>query len=79
MTVRELSDELQMSSRALYYLIEKDEIPHVRIGRSIRIYRPSLDKWRREQEKTSSKKGPSTPTKALAHDPEGSTVGSILD
>ena len=39
--------------RTGYYLLEKGDIPHVRVGRSIRVYRPTLEEWRREQEEVS--------------------------
>ena len=58
LTVAELCEELSISLRNAYYRLSINEIPHVRVGRSIRIYRDTLDEWRREQEEESKRKGP---------------------
>jgi excisionase family DNA binding protein len=50
LTVAELRDELGVSTATTYALVARGSIPHVRVGRSIRIYRDTLDAWRREQE-----------------------------
>jgi excisionase family DNA binding protein len=59
LTVAEPSEELGISLRTAYYLISKDDIPHVRVGRSIRVYRDTLEEWRLQQEEVSKKKAPS--------------------
>ena len=53
--VAELCEELRITPRTAYLLLSKGEMPHVRVGRSIRIYRDALDEWRREQERASKK------------------------
>ncbi len=55
LTVAKLCEELGISLRTGYYLLEKGDIPHLRVGRSIRVYRPTLEEWRREQEEVSKK------------------------
>ncbi len=55
LTVAELRDELGVSTPTAYSLIERGSIPHVRVGRSIRVHRDTLDTWRREQEEASVK------------------------
>ncbi len=77
LTVTELSEELGISSRTAYYLIAKGEIPHVRVGRSIRIYRDTLEEWRRGQEEASKKKGP-VPAQVEAFDPSEGSTHAIL-
>ena len=73
----ELSEELGISLRTAYYLISKGEIPHVRVGRSIRVYRDTLEEWRREQEDASEKKGPA-PGKVEAFDPSKGSNRAIV-
>ncbi len=75
----ELSEDLGISLRTAYYLISKDDIPHVRVGRSIRIYRDTLEEWRREQEEeeASKRKGP-LPPKVEAFDPSKGSTRAIL-
>jgi excisionase family DNA binding protein len=55
LTVAELRDELQVSAATAYAFVARGSIPHVRVGRSIRVHRDTLDAWRREQEETSGK------------------------
>lgn len=77
LTVAELSEELSISSRTAYYLISTGDIPHVRVGRSIRVYRATLEEWRREQEEVSKKKAPS-PEKVEASDPSKGSTHAIV-
>lgn len=44
-TVTETAQALGIGRTVAYDLIRRGEIPHVRIGRSIRIPRASLDAW----------------------------------
>lgn len=77
LTVAELSDELGISLRTAYHLISKGDIPHVRVGRSIRVYLDTLEKWRLEQEEVSKKKAPS-PLKVEASDPQKGSNHAIV-
>lgn len=45
LTVTEAAQALGIGRTVAYDLIRRGEIPHVRIGRSIRIPRASLDSW----------------------------------
>lgn len=45
LTVTEAASALGIGRTVAYDLIRRGEIPHVRIGRSIRIPRASLDSW----------------------------------
>lgn len=44
-TVTETADALGIGRTVAYDLIRRGELPHIRIGRSIRIPRASLDAW----------------------------------
>lgn len=77
LAVAEISEELEISLRTGYYLVSKNEIPHVRVGRSIRIYRETFEKWRREQEESSKKKAP-PPEKVEASDPSKGSNHAIV-
>jgi len=53
MTVPEVAEYLKMSKSKLYLLIQRRQIPHVRIGRNVRIRERDLQDWIEEQaEKT---------------------------
>jgi excisionase family DNA binding protein len=45
MTVPEVAQYLKMSKSKLYYLIQRRQIPHVKIGRNVRIKDSDLAKW----------------------------------
>lgn len=45
MTVPEVANYLKISKSKLYYLIQRKEIPHVKIGRNVRIRESDLTKW----------------------------------
>lgn len=45
LTVAEVADELRVSTMTVYRLIQRDELPALRIGRSYRIERDDLDAY----------------------------------
>lgn len=45
LTVREVSDLLRTSRSTLLRLVRLNQIPHVRVLRSIRFHRPTLEAW----------------------------------
>jgi excisionase family DNA binding protein len=45
LTVPEVARYLKMSRAKVYYLIQKKRIPHVRIGRNVRVRESDLVKW----------------------------------
>jgi len=45
LTVKELSAYLKRSPSATYELIHTGEIPHLRIGRAIRVPKSEVEKW----------------------------------
>ena len=44
-TVPEVAEYLKMSKSKVYYLIQRREIPHIKIGRNVRIRQEDLLKW----------------------------------
>jgi excisionase family DNA binding protein len=44
-TVPEVAEYLKISKAKIYYLVQREEIPHVRIGRNVRIRETDLKKW----------------------------------
>jgi excisionase family DNA binding protein len=45
MTVKEVALYLKLKPLAVYRKVAKDEIPHLRAGRSIRFNRDKIDHW----------------------------------
>jgi excisionase family DNA binding protein len=45
LTVPEVATYLQMSKSKVYYLIQRKEMPHIKIGRNVRIRQSDLEKW----------------------------------
>jgi len=45
LTVPQVAKRLQLGSNVVYQLIHARTLPSVRIGRSIRISRPVLERW----------------------------------
>lgn len=50
MTVPEVAKYLKMSKSKLYYLIQTRKIPHVKIGRNVRIRGSDLMNWLERQQ-----------------------------
>lgn len=44
-TVPEVAEYLKMSKSKVYYLIQRREIPYIKIGRNVRIRQEDLLKW----------------------------------
>ena len=45
MTVPEVARHLKISKSKIYYLVSKKEIPHLKIGRNVRIRQADLQIW----------------------------------
>ncbi len=45
MTVPEVARYLKMSKSKLYYLVQRKQIPHIKIGRNVRIRESDLNRW----------------------------------
>ncbi len=48
-TVRELAAYLKISKAQIYSMVSRNEIPHLKIGRVIRIRQKDLDQWMEER------------------------------
>ena len=44
-TVPEVAAYLKISKAKIYYLVQREAIPHIRIGRNVRIRETDLKKW----------------------------------
>ena len=44
-TVPEVAAYLKISKAKLYYLIARKEMPHIRLGRNVRIRESDLNRW----------------------------------
>ena len=45
LTIPEVARYLKISKSKIYYLVQRREIPHVKIGRNVRIKENDLAKW----------------------------------
>jgi excisionase family DNA binding protein len=45
LTVSEVAEMLKMSKAKIYILANKKQIPHIKLGRNIRIWESELLKW----------------------------------
>ena len=48
-TIPEVAEYLKISKSKIYYLVQRNEIPYVRIGRNVRILESDLIAWLRMQ------------------------------
>ena len=53
-TVPEVARYLKMSPSKVYNLVQTNEIPHLKIGRNVRIKQSDLDRWLDEQTRPDS-------------------------
>ncbi len=44
-TIPEVAQFLKISKSKVYYLVKRNEIPHIRIQRNVRILHSDLAKW----------------------------------
>lgn len=51
-TIPEVAAYLKISKSKIYYLISREEIPHLKLGRNVRIRESDLQKWLDRQAKT---------------------------
>ena len=45
LTAREVAEYLQLSKSKVYYLISRRGLPHLKIGRSVRVKESDLNQW----------------------------------
>jgi excisionase family DNA binding protein len=44
-TIPEIAKHLKMSKAKLYYLAQRKQLPHIRLGRNIRVLDSQLNEW----------------------------------
>ena len=49
MTIPEVASYLKMSKSKIYYLVSRKKIPHLRLGRNVRIRQSDLKNWLNQQ------------------------------
>ena len=54
LTAREVAEYLQLSKSKVYYLISRRRLPHLKIGRSVRVKEIDLNQWLKAQIVTAS-------------------------
>ncbi len=57
LTIPEVARYLKMSKSKVYNLVSKKEIPHLKIGRNVRIRQADLQRWIEKQTKQLSFEG----------------------
>ena len=45
MTIPEVARYLKISKAKMYYLVSQKQIPHIRLGRNVRVRKSDLMKW----------------------------------
>ena len=48
-TIPQVAEYLKISKSKIYYLVAKRLIPHIRVGRNVRIRESDLNKWLNQQ------------------------------
>lgn len=49
LTISEVAEYLKISKAKIYLLVSKNEIPHIRLGRNVRIKESDLIRWLEKQ------------------------------
>ena len=45
MTIPEVASYLKVSKSKMYYLVSRKQIPHIRLGRNVRVRKTDLLRW----------------------------------
>ncbi len=45
MTIPEVARYLKISKSKLYWLVQTQQIPHIKIGRNVRVRQSDLERW----------------------------------
>jgi excisionase family DNA binding protein len=45
LTPKEVAQHLKLSKAKVYYLIKRKIIPHIRIGKNVRVFESQLKQW----------------------------------
>ena len=49
LTIPQVAEYLQISKAKLYLMVQRGEIPHLKLNRNVRIRRSDLEKWLEKQ------------------------------
>ncbi len=49
LTIPEVAEYLRISKSKIYYLVSRNQIPHLKIGRNVRIRESDLQAWMESQ------------------------------
>jgi excisionase family DNA binding protein len=60
-TVPEVAEYLKISRSKMYYLVQRGSVPHIRIGRNLRITESQLIEWLKEKTVKSNDTCPAYP------------------
>ena len=55
LTIPQVAKYLQISKAKIYYLVQRKQIPHIKIGRNVRITESDLIKWLEKQKNPAMK------------------------
>lgn len=78
LTVRELSDYLNLKRSTLYSLAESGQIPHYRIGRLLRFRKEEIDSWL-EGQRVTQIHHINPKVQGFAKDPTVDIINSIVE
>ncbi len=53
-TIPAVAEYLKISKSKIYYLVKRNELPHIRIGRNVRILESDLQMWLQKQKNNPS-------------------------
>lgn len=45
LTIPEVARFLKLSRSKAYYLVQRKQIPHIKIGKNVRVRKSELEKW----------------------------------
>ena len=63
MTISEVSEYTQISKSKLYLMVRRGEIPHIKIGKNVRVLESDLEEWIMALRKPASQLGFKFPEK----------------
>ncbi|MEM7675435.1 MAG: helix-turn-helix domain-containing protein [Myxococcota bacterium] len=58
LTTKDVCARLRITSRHLYALVARNELPHIRIGRKLRFHPETIEQWLTGRTETASEEGP---------------------
>jgi len=56
LTAPQVAERLQLTTDRIYALAREDDIPHLRLGRTLRFRAESIDRWLQQQERAGGRR-----------------------